>query len=110
MSFSIFQDQHPYCCGVDELGGFSVAALWSRASRETYWWDDDTYGSPNHLRKSGTGLYTAAFINNEECKAAYDWLCEHKTLLFQTPVKKNRGHKNGGMFMCVFQDKKRGKK
>jgi len=98
LGFKIHQDQHPYCCGVDNLGGFTNTA--------PFWVHDDGYGSVRRLHKSGTGLYTAEFIDNDACKAAYKWLCSKKTLLFQTEVKKNSGHNNGGMFMCVFQDKK----
>lgn len=72
----------PYCCGVDDAGEFS---------NRTY-----------PLRRSGTGLFTATFVNNQSCQRAYEQLKREHTLLFQSELRMNR---NSGrpLFLCVFQ-------
>lgn len=87
----VYQDSLPYCCGVDDVGGF-----------------EPTYSSwrnhPQELQRSGTGLFTATFLNNEANKAKFEEMCKEHTLLYQSPVKRNRNSSNR-LFLCVFQFK-----
>lgn len=72
----------PYCCGVTDVGNF---------------------GSRQHrLVRSGTGLFTATFINNMACQRAYEQMKREHTLLFQSEPRMNHnsGHR---VFLCVFQ-------
>lgn len=77
-----YQERLPNCCGVDDVGTFGGARL-------------------NRVRKSGTGLFTATFINNEVNKEAYEQMCEEFTLLYQSPVRVNSNSGNK-LFLCVF--------
>jgi hypothetical protein len=88
-------DRLPYCCGVNDVGGFSFG--------------DAADEAPSTVNESGTGLFTATFINNAECKAAYEYLCKEHVLLFQSPKKKNKNSKRD-VFLCVFLHKNRAPK
>jgi hypothetical protein len=79
-----YQESLPNCCGVQDVGGWAHTA---------------------HLRpmiQSGTGLFTATFINDEISREAYEGLCKEHKLLYQSPVKANSRSGNR-LFLCVFQ-------
>lgn len=82
------QNEHSYCCGVEEVGRFSLRG--NQHSRQS------------EVQYQGTGLFTSTFVNSAECKAAYKALCENHTLLFQSHpyVNSNSGRR---VFLCVFR-------
>jgi hypothetical protein len=84
----------PYCCGVNDVGGFDLVP------------SDPWTPAPSTVVCSGTGLFTATFVNEEESKAAYDYLCKEHVLLFQSSVKRN-SHSGNKLFLCVFLHKAR---
>jgi hypothetical protein len=93
-------DSLPNCCGVGDVGGFEFY----EGSLSNYW------NAHEDVACSGTGMFTAAFIDEEESKAAYEFLCKKHTLLFQSDVRVNSGSGNK-LFLCVFLHKdKRPKK
>lgn len=65
-------------------------------------WEEDACNAQVTLEPSGTGLFVASFVDSEECRAAYKYLCENHTLLFQTNPRTNKGSGNP-VFLCVFQ-------
>jgi hypothetical protein len=85
---------HQWCCGVREFGNFMVPGLGAG------------WASGIAIVKGGTGLYTATFINDEHCKAGYEYLTKKYKLLYQSPLRRN-GKKGNLVFLCVFSDKKR---
>lgn len=53
--------------------------------------------------ESGCGWYVAGFIDNDTCKAAYEEMCEKYTLVYQSPIRRNKN--SGNMFFfCIFDD------
>ena len=94
-----------FCCGIDEIERFY-------REPQRYPYDNRLYTYPiNKLKKSGTGLFLASFINTENNKKAYDELCAVHKLLFQSKVYKNKSQsatplgRTSGVFMCVFLHK-----
>lgn len=89
-------DTLPHCCGIGDVGAFTF---------------DEFGGSAGELfvHEPGTGMFTAAFVNNKECKAAYEYLCKEHVLLFQSPRKKNKNSKRD-VFLCVFMHRNRAPK
>jgi hypothetical protein len=94
-----------FCCGVDEIERFYIEP-------QRYAYDNRLYTYPiNKLKKSGTGLFLASFINTEKNKAAYDELRANHKLLFQSEVYKNKSvsastlGRTSGVFICVFLHK-----
>lgn len=87
------QETLPHCCGVDDVGEFRAAYV-----QEEYW------EVGQELERSGTGLFTATFINNDVNKQHYEQMCKEHTLLYQSPLRNNR---NSGrrLFLCVFSYK-----
>lgn len=81
------QCELPFCCGVDDVGAFE-GNTWSVAL--------------NEVRSSGTGLFTATFIDSGSNKNAYEVLCREHKLLYQSPVKENNNSGND-LFLCVFE-------
>lgn len=84
------QENLGYCCGVDEVGGFTLNPEdWAKP------WKDQT----THF--DGTGMFVSTFIDDEACKIAYECLCSKHKLLFQSEpmVNTNSGRR---LFLCVF--------
>ena len=103
MHVSIYESD--FCCGIDEIERFYAEPQKSLFTNGVY-----TYPI-NKLKKSGTGLFLASFINTEKNKEAYDKLCAIHKLLFQSEVYKNKSQsatslgRTSGVFMCVFLHK-----
>lgn len=91
-------EELPFCCGVDDVGGFEFV-------KAEYSWEKGQYPL-GELISSGTGLFTASFVNNKECEEAYKQLCSTHKLLYQSPKKRNR-NSNRDVFLCVFLHKDR---
>ena len=88
-------DECHFCCGVLEVGSFL--------------YDYTEYYEPLVSRmgfadRSGTGYYIATFIDEPECKEAYDILKQHKDIVFQSKPRKNRRSGNE-VFIVIYQDK-----
>lgn len=60
--------------------------------------------SPQDLLPGGTGICTAAFVNEPRCKVVYDWITENCEILYQSPVLRNRNSGRGN-FLVVFKRK-----
>lgn len=91
----------PYCCGVNDLGEYTLASGEEQAEEL----EGDGYrriGADIH--QSGTGLYTATFVHNARCDAAYEKMCEKYELLYRSPDFYNKNSGND-LFLCVFKDK-----
>lgn len=89
------QRQLNWCCGVDEIGDLYYVDY----PPEDFDQDEE---SQKEVIKSGTGLFVSTFINTEECKEAYNFLCSQHTLLFQSAPYKNSS--SGRLvFLCVFK-------
>lgn len=87
-----YQENLTFCCGVNDIGEFAFE-------------NDDVWQDGNAVvTKSGTGMFTASFIDNEVCAAAYAQLTKEHKLLYQSPLRKNS---NSGrqLFLCVFLHK-----
>jgi hypothetical protein len=83
------QEAQIYCCGVDELGGF-IGSDYGASYQSSV------------VSRSGTGLFVAAFIDNDTNRRAYEQLTKEHRLLYQSPVKRNDNSGNQ-LFLCVFQ-------
>lgn len=81
----------PFCCGIGSIGSF-----------KTY---KGIYSDAKPLSSlpmvTGTGLFTAEFIDNADCKKAYTFLCEKYKLLYQSPLRLNI-NSGRSLFMCIF--------
>lgn len=84
----------PNCCAVREFGAFEY--------REPYW-DDDPL-EPPHYALGGAELGCAGFIDDEDCRAAYEFLAKKHKILFQSTVRKNIS--SGNDFFFVVYGKK----
>jgi hypothetical protein len=84
--FICIQDSLPNCCGVDDVG----------------WFQDVRYHGTGEIKRSGTGLFTATFVDNDTNRRAYEQLKKEHRLLYQSPVKRNSNTGNQ-LFLCVFQ-------
>lgn len=74
-------------------GTCGVAVLWDYGNK---------WGSPiGDAVSAGCGWYIAGFIDNNECREAYDEMCGKYKLIYQSPVRLNR---NSGkdFFFCIF--------
>lgn len=87
----------PSCCGIQDIGDFSVEKAY-------YEYDKDYLSKILKNQISGTGMYTASFIDTPECKEAYRKLKKRFDIIYQSPLKHNT---NSGrkLFLCVFMDK-----
>lgn len=105
-------EQLPHCCGVTDLGSFGVRRGRLQDDVDEYSgdyyevdWDDDRTNEADLLEdcleSSGTGLFTATFINSPECKAAYKLLKEKMKILFQSkPYRNNNSGRD--VFLVVY--------
>jgi hypothetical protein len=98
MKISYDHDELPYCCGVTDVGGFDIR--WPKADFRLDDLEDD-------LIESGTGMFTATFVNTSVCRQAYETLCKKYELIYQSPRAKNV-RSGRDVFLCVFQGAKRG--
>lgn len=81
------------CCGVKEYGSFE---LWNNF---TVGYEEETL--ERSIKREKLPFQIAAFINTEECKAAYEVMCNNLKLLYQTETKTNPCTGNS-LFLCVF--------
>jgi hypothetical protein len=58
--------------------------------------EESDYSNP-----SGTGFFIATFVDDKDCKAAYERLTREHKLLYQSPPMVNRRSDNK-VFVCVF--------
>jgi hypothetical protein len=94
MAVYAWDDQVPGACGVSALNGFSL--------------DNGDWLGPylkigSKKLDNGGKLVFASFIDNEECKAAYDEMCKHYKLLYQTEPRPNKFHGNRKFFVALFE-------
>lgn len=84
-------------CGADVYCDFHLTR---RADR----WDHSVALFNVHPH-GGSKISCAGFINTQECRMAYEWLCKKYTLVYQSEVRRNAnsGHP---FFFCVFDRKK----
>lgn len=83
----------PFCCGVKDVGDFDY---YEEPTRE-----EPAVEEFDSVRRSGTGLFTATFVNNHSNQKAYEYLVSKYKLLYQSPVKNNDNSRND-LFLCVF--------
>jgi hypothetical protein len=93
MKISYDYDELPFCCGVTDVGGFDVH--WHKGHGIHDVLVDDPI-------VTGTGMFSATFVNTAVCRKAYEILCEHYELLYQSPRMRNV-RSNRELFLCVFQ-------
>jgi len=87
--------EHPYCCGVFEVGNFYHAGPD----------DQEEVRLSNHfttLSYGGTSLFTATFVDSPACRDAYKTLVDKYKLLFQSEPLLNNNSGNR-VFLCVFK-------
>lgn len=89
------RDEHPFCCGVFEVGNFYYGQLGGEYDIKL----SDHFPT---LTQGGTGLFTATFIDSPPCREAYKKLTDKFTLLFQSEPRLNRNSQRD-VFLCVFQ-------
>lgn len=84
------QNEFTHCCGVDEVGAF-------------YSFKDDV--KPAYpdcvVSRSGTGMFISTFIDNQDCKDAYEMLSSKHKILFQSEPMLNV-YSGRHVFLCVF--------
>ena len=78
-----------YTCGLKYVG---------------YFYDGYDPFTKQQISQYGTGFFVAGFINNKKCKKAYEYFCEKTTLVYQSPVRRNRNTDND-FFFCIFDVK-----
>jgi hypothetical protein len=93
-TLEVEQCNHGFCCGVDEVGNFSFYEDGFEGEGE------DEFYTPM-ISRSGTGLFTATFIDSLDCHEAYKYLISKYKLLYQSPVRVNSSSENS-VFLCVF--------
>lgn len=91
----VFSSRLPYCCGVVDVGNFTDNASYGAS-----------YGTLISNIRSGTGIFTATFVNTTACKRAYEKLKQSHTLLYQSPLRRNTNSYRE-VFLCVFSTKAR---
>lgn len=84
-----------YCCGITEFGEFELG-------NDGDWYFDGL----DYVRLGQSGLACAAFINNLECRTAYENLKDRFNIVFQSTVRKNKG--SGNELFFVVYDGERG--
>lgn len=86
------QENFQYCCGVDEIGGFT--------RQEGNNWNY----LESRVSRPGTGYFICTFINNSICKEAYHQLADdgHKVVFQSTPRQNGRGNR---VFVVVYLHK-----
>lgn len=93
------------CCGVNEVGSFDLERPGDGGAQLEAPMAVD-HGHAGLLGCSGSGLFVSVFVNEEDSMRAYEELCREHVLLYQSPVKVNRGSGNK-LFLCVFLHKDR---
>lgn len=86
----------PATCGVGVLSHFR--------NSNNQWDDFELIPRGAH---GGAGWDIAGFINTKECQEAFQFLCKHRKVILQSPVRTNQNSGNK-FFFCVY-DRKRGK-
>lgn len=85
---------------IDWSCGLSVIGAFYKTVDEYY-----TLARGRAGEEGGTGFFIAAFINTENCRAAYEELIKNYRLVFQSPVRMNV-NSNNDFFFCVFDRRK----
>lgn len=90
-----FSDTLDGTCGVGVACGFEFV------NEEYSSWDDPNLTIGEDDPSGGAGWFVAGFIDDEECRVAYQGFRKHYKLVFQSPVRVNENSKNQ-FFFCVF--------
>jgi hypothetical protein len=96
IALSLQQEGHNFCCGVDEVGRFDYYEGTFDCEDD----DEDQLYYPT-VERSGSGIFTATFVDNRDSRKAYEYLVSKYKLLYQSPVKNNDNSGND-LFLCVF--------